>query len=175
MWNFLWLECQRVVFLVSMYLIWIFGSRLIRSNNQSSATLWVLETILIVGLLPFMIILITASLSSNTYDKASWCEDWTFEGTESILFSTLIFPGDFWLLSMITGRPVLSVVGVVFPKTETINPTIREQEARLISIQRPKRWFQILLNCVKLKFVSYTSNWLEQMYDFQKRTMFHLM
>ena len=32
-----------------MYLIWIFGSRLIRSNNQSSATLWILETCLIVG------------------------------------------------------------------------------------------------------------------------------
>ena len=28
------------------------------------------------------------------------------------------------------------------------------------------------MNCVKLKFVSYTSNLLEQMYDFQKRTMF---
>ena len=58
-------------FLVSTYLIWILESRLIRSNNQSRATLWVLETCLIVGLLPSMIILITASLSSNTYNKAS--------------------------------------------------------------------------------------------------------
>ena len=58
-------------FLVSMCLIWILESKLIRSNNQSSATLWVLETCLIVGLLPSMIILITASLSSNTYNKAS--------------------------------------------------------------------------------------------------------
>ena len=39
-------------FLVSMYLIWILGSKLIRSNNQSRATLWVLETCFIVGLLP---------------------------------------------------------------------------------------------------------------------------
>ena len=39
-----------------MYLIWIFGSKLIRSNSQSRATLWVLETCLIVGLLPLMII-----------------------------------------------------------------------------------------------------------------------
>ena len=31
-----------------------------------------------------MIILITASLSSNTYNKASWRADWTFEGTESM-------------------------------------------------------------------------------------------
>ena len=45
----------------------------IKSNSvgQSRPTLWVLETFLIVGLLPFMIILITASLSSNTYNKAS--------------------------------------------------------------------------------------------------------
>ena len=47
------------------------GVQLIRSNIQSRATLWVLETCLIVGLLPFMIILITASLSSNSYNKAS--------------------------------------------------------------------------------------------------------
>ena len=40
-------------FLVSTYLIWILGSKLIRSNNQSRATLWVLETCLTVGLLPY--------------------------------------------------------------------------------------------------------------------------
>ena len=66
-------------FLVSMYLIWILVCKLIRSNNQSRATLWVLETCLIVGLLPFMIILITVSLSSNTNNKASWWEELTFE------------------------------------------------------------------------------------------------
>ena len=76
-------------FLVSMYLILIFGSKLIRSNNQSRATRWVLETCLIVELLPLIIILITASLSSNTYNKASWCENWTFEGTQSIQFQNV--------------------------------------------------------------------------------------
>ena len=73
-------------FLVLMYLIWILVSRLIRSNNQSRATLWVLETCLIVGLLPLIILLITASLSSNTYNKASWRADWIFEGTASMSF-----------------------------------------------------------------------------------------
>ena len=107
-------------FLGSMYLICIFGSKLIRLNNQSKATLWVQETCLIVGLLPSMNILITASLSSNTNNKASWCEDWTFEGIKSMLFRTLAFPWDLWLLSMLTGRPGLSAVWVVFPKTETI-------------------------------------------------------
>ena len=89
--DLIWNTCARWEaswFLVSMYLIWILESILIRSNNQSSATLWVLETCLIVGLLPLIIILITASLSSNTYNKASWREDWTFEGTESMSFIT---------------------------------------------------------------------------------------
>ena len=45
------------------------GVQLILSNNQSRATLWVQATCLIVGLLPFMIILITASLSSKIYKK----------------------------------------------------------------------------------------------------------
>ena len=70
-------------FLVWMYLIWILGSKLNLSNNQSRATLWVLETCLIAGHLPFKIILITASLSSNTYNKASWREELTFEGIKS--------------------------------------------------------------------------------------------
>ena len=79
-------------FLVSMCLIWILGSKLILSNNQSRAILWILETCLIVGLLPFMIILITASLSSNTYNKASWREDLTFEEIKSTLSRSAIFP-----------------------------------------------------------------------------------
>ena len=77
-------------FLVSMFLIWILECNLILSNNQSRATLWLLETCLIVALLPFMIKLITISLSSNTYNKASWWEDCTFEGTKSTLSKSLI-------------------------------------------------------------------------------------
>ena len=50
---------------VSMFLIWILGSKLILSNNQSRETLWVLDTCLVVGLLLLIIILITASLSSK--------------------------------------------------------------------------------------------------------------
>ena len=71
-------------FLVSVYLIWILGSKLILSNNQSRATLWALETCLIVGLL-LIIILITAPMSSNTYNKASLCENWTYEKTINII------------------------------------------------------------------------------------------
>ena len=57
---------------VSIYWIWIFGSYLILSNSQSSATLQVRDTCLIVGLRPSMIIWITASLSSNMYN-------WSYE------------------------------------------------------------------------------------------------
>ena len=54
-WSFPWSVCLRFGFLVSMYLILDFwGSKLIRSNNQSKATLWVLEN-------TSMIVLITAS------------------------------------------------------------------------------------------------------------------
>ena len=56
---------------VSELVLGVNGAKLILSNNQSRATLWVLETCLIVGLLPFMIMLITASLSSKIYNKAS--------------------------------------------------------------------------------------------------------
>ena len=46
------------------------GVKLILSNNQLRATLWVLDTCLIVGLLLLIIIFTTASLSSNTYNIA---------------------------------------------------------------------------------------------------------
>ena len=43
-------------FWVSTHLIWILGSTLILSNNQSRATLWVLDTCLVVGLRPLIIV-----------------------------------------------------------------------------------------------------------------------
>ena len=65
-------------FLVSTYLIWILGSKLILSNNQSNATLWLLDTCLIIELVPLMIIFITSSLSSKN-GRLSFCtEEWAF-------------------------------------------------------------------------------------------------
>ena len=79
------------------------------------------ETCLIVGLLPFIIILITASLSSNTYNKASWCADWKFQETKSMSFITSIQLWDFWRLwASITGFPDSSETRETFPRTETI-------------------------------------------------------
>ena len=64
--------------------------------------------------------------------------------------------------------PVFQESESCFQGLKQPDPINREQESRLISIQRPKRWFRILLSCVKLKFVSCTSNSSAQMYDFQK-------
>ena len=61
-----WFHSSRVMF--------HFGSQFVLSNNQSRATLWVLETCLSVGRLPLMIILITASLSSKMYNIAPFCD-----------------------------------------------------------------------------------------------------
>ena len=70
-------------FLVSTYLIWIFGSKLILSNNQASATLWVPDTCLIVGLRPLIIILVATSLPSKMYNWDSPWEECVFVGTYS--------------------------------------------------------------------------------------------
>ena len=80
-------------FLVSTYLIWILGSKLTLSNNQSRATLWVLDTCLNVGLRPLMIILITASLSSKMYNWDSPWQERVLVGTQSTSFNwlTLVF------------------------------------------------------------------------------------
>ena len=72
----------------STYLIWIFGSKLIMSNNQSNAPLCVLDTCLIVGLLALMIIFITASLSSKMYSCDLFSEWCVFEGTRSMFESS---------------------------------------------------------------------------------------
>ena len=123
-------------FLVSMYLIWILGSKLILSNNQSRATLWVLETCLIVRLLPFMIILITALLSSKMCNKASLREEFTFEEIKSTLFRSPIFPWIFFRVGDLHGTPRTWLFWHVFPwRTATIRS--HESCAGIPSILEP--------------------------------------
>ena len=57
----------KLVFGVNIFDMDLCWSKLILSNSQSSATLRVRDTCHIVGLLPLMIILITASLPSEKY------------------------------------------------------------------------------------------------------------
>ena len=85
--KFLLVKMSANWFLVSMYLIWILESRLIRSNCQSRAILWVLETCLSVGLLPFMIILIIVLLSSNTLNKVFLLRNWRLRQHDQCLSS----------------------------------------------------------------------------------------
>ena len=67
-------------------------SKLILSHNQSKATLWVLDTCLIVGLRPLIVILVTASLSSKTYNIALGPKCVPLDGTLSMLVrSRLVF------------------------------------------------------------------------------------
>ena len=165
--------------LVSMWRIWILGSKLILSNNQSRATLWVLDPCLIVGLLPLIIILITASLSSKTYNMAPGPECVVFDGMWSM------FVGIAWLKSCFacvawqlpTGfHVVLSWVHLFClvrnEILQSLNPREWEREYRPCVTLHREKWFQILLNCAKLKSVSCTSNLLAQTCDFQKCTMF---
>ena len=97
--------------------IWIWGSRLIRSNNQSRATQWVLETCLIVGLLPSIIILITASLSSNTYNKSFLDARIGHQCLSSHRFCCETCGV---LRSSLSGFPDPSETRETFPRTETI-------------------------------------------------------
>ena len=105
MWNFPLVSMSASWFLVSVYLIWILESKLILSNNQSRATLWVLETCFIVRLLPFMIILISASFSSKIFNIASIREEYAFEEIKSTLSRSWIFPWIFFRLGDWNGSP----------------------------------------------------------------------
>ena len=68
-----------------------------------------------------MIILIAASLSSNTYNKASWRADLTFEGIASMSFVTSILLWDLWYLwSSLSSFTDRSETREPFPRTETI-------------------------------------------------------
>ena len=169
-----------LVFGVKMYLIWILESELIRSNNQSRASLWVLETCLIVRV-------------SSLYNHLDHC----FVVFKDIQQSFLMRRIDVWgnkisivqiidhflrLLSFfncVMWRTNLTFVlnkshrsllhWCVFPwRTATIRSHKSSAEIPCTSILHPKKWFLILLNCTKLKFVSYSSNWLERTYDCQK-------
>ena len=191
-----WFHSSRVIFpfafisascfLVSFYLIWIMGSPLILSNCQSRATLWVLDTCLIVGLLPLTIVLITASLSSNTYNKASWWEDLMFERRKINIVQIIITLWDCFRFSIVrsserlhacslTSLLVLNDSGSCSQELQRSYPIHQLRGYRPTSILHPKKWFPILLNCAKLKFISYKSNLSEQIYDFQKRKIFHPM
>ena len=85
-----------------------------------------------------MIILITASLSSNTYKKASWREELTFKGIKTTLSRSLITLWDcvrLWIVwggeqasrLFINKSPRALLLWFVFPRTETITKSHRSR------------------------------------------------
>ena len=134
--------------------------------------------------------------SSSLHDNLDHCfetaklpdeKNWTFEEIKSTLSKSLITLWDclrLWIVwggeqihvCSTTGLPVLDHSDTCFrEELRRSDPINQVRVYRPTSFLRPKIWFLNLLNCAKLKFVSYTSNLLEQTYDFQKCTMFHLM
>ena len=65
-----------------------------------------------------------------------------------------------------------------FPLQKGLDPIIPEQANHPISVQCPKRWFQILLNCEKQQFVSWniqlfgTNVWLPKTHNVHARSGF---
>ena len=146
----IWLACRRVWFLVSMYRIWIMGSKLILSSNQSRETLWVLDTCHIVGLLPLIIMLITVSLSSNTYNIAMDWEILTFESTLLNMkqFRTVVHVWSFRLILGALARRgvmqqvslypwILGFIGLILGALEHFYNQIPKSRAGISSIRRP--------------------------------------
>ena len=134
--------------LVSRYRIWILESRLILSTNHSKATLWVLDTCLIVGLRPLIIILITASLSSKTYNIALEPECVPLDGTWSMLVrSRLVFVVGiccaFLIEELPTGSPwlcyIFGFVGLGWWRIQPLNPEVRGRESHpCVNLHREK-------------------------------------
>ena len=153
--------CQYVcdlVFGINVFDLDFGGSKLILSNDQSRASLWVRETCLIVGLRPLIIILITASLSSKTYNIA--------------LVSECNVCGGMW--SMFVGMTLVCLIGMGlcmfgsttadgFPRGFQLGPAVRfgaelqsrnsrewEREYRpCVNLHREKL-FPLLWSCVQL-------------------------
>ena len=184
-----WFHSSRVKFplvsmsaswlLVSMYLIWILGAKLILSNNQSRATLWVLETCLIV-------------VTSSLYNHVDHCFVVLKHIQQSFLTTRMHVWGNkiniVWInnhsmsfllrwkfvrscTNQFVGLTVLDYTDTCFrEELRRSDPINHVRVYRPYLVLHPRKWFLILLNCVKLRFASHTSNLLEQMYDFPKRT-----
>ena len=137
-------------FLVSMYLIRILGSRLIRWNNQSSATLWVLETCLIVGLLPFTIIF-----------------NYSFVVFKHIQQGFLMRRFDVWGNTINGDSTRWSVLEIFDPcHWPRVSPVFQESES---CFQGPKEMISEFCWTVRNWTLFLTqSNILEQMYDIPK-------
>ena len=153
-------------FVVSMYLIWISGSKLIRSNNQSRTTLWVLETCLVVGLLPFNNHLDHCFVVFKDAQQSFLMRKIHVWGNKIDTCSDQSFHAFSFALENETGLTVLDHSDACFcEELWRSYPTNQVRRYCPTSILLPWKWFLILLNCARLKFVSCTSNLLEQLWE----------
>ena len=161
-------------FLVSICLIWILESRLIRLKSQSRATLWVLETCV-------------SHWRTSAFNDHFNCSFIVLKHKQQSFLTRGL---DIWRKNQCLSShrfscetydvcehhyqvaPIHLQYEKHFQEQKRLDPVIPEQATHPISVQCQERWFQILLNCEKQQFVSCTSNLLEQRCDFQKRTMF---
>ena len=120
-------------------------SKIILSNNQSRATLWVRETCLVVGLRPLIIILITASMSPKAYNTALEPECVAFGGMWSMFVRmTLVcligmgYACLAWWLP--TGFPVALSWVHQFCSVRNVNTSITKSQrvkAGILSVREP--------------------------------------
>ena len=162
-------------FLMSTYLIWILGSKLIPLNNQSNATRCVPDTCLMVGLLLWIIILITASLSSKMFQRDSPWEECAFTRTWSILDKStcvvVICLGLGVIFGLATVSRELVTIEFALPCVErkTSITTSHRSRAGKPTIRNPASK-DMISDSVELwdADVSCTSNWWRQMFGFRK-------
>ena len=171
--------------LVSKYLMRILGSRLITSTHQTTnpeqlmlSTFFRSRLACLVGFGFFFF------MWSVVFRDRFSCDSWSLdlliwfgeERNTNVTKSTEVCFSHIQLIGTNVWLPKMHYDSdSCFQELRRSDPIYREQVIHPTSILHPKKWFLILLNCAKLKFVSCTSNSLEQMYDFHKCTMFHLM
>ena len=131
--------------------------------------------------LPLIVILITASLSSKTYNMALAPESIVLDGMWSMSVGmdvgVLELDGvvHVWLGSLQRVCPEL-FLGLFNPVRygmkyfQSPNPKEWEREYRPCVKLHQEKWFQLLWNCAKLNSVSCTSNLLAPTCDFRKCT-----
>ena len=163
-------------FLVSTYLIWILWSMLILSNNQSSATLWVLDFCPLWSIWSQPLCLQKRNNWASNWEGFALVKTWSTLDNSSTSRLPCLFVLVLVLVLWISprARPLGTWSSTFFFSTViyTIllspHPIDREQEHHPFANQHPKKWIPILWNCETLTFASCTSNLWEQMFDFRK-------
>ena len=142
--------------LVSMWRNLNLGSKLILSNNQPRTTLWVRETCLVVG-------------PSTLENQFGHCLTVLKNMQHNALYFVINVCWDD--VGVLDGDGVMhdngSTVRCAMKHFQLLVRKGQEREYRPCADLHREKWFHLLWNCVKLKSLSGTSNFLVQMCDFR--------